>query len=64
MTQLVPPTYPGSLPVVIGHPRSRLRRFGRTLLWLGVTLVVIVTAVLLGPHVLHAIHPGPTGGGG
>jgi hypothetical protein len=64
MTQLAPPSLIGFVPVVIDQHRSRLRRYGRTLLWLCLTSAVIAAVVLLAPHVLHAIHPGPTGGGG
>jgi hypothetical protein len=64
MTQLVPLSVNASVPVAIEQHRSRLRRYGRTLLWLCLTSVVIAAVVLLAPHVLHAVHPGPTGGGG
>jgi hypothetical protein len=63
MTQLAPPSLTGSVPVVIEQHRSRLRRFSRILLWLCLTSVVIVAIVVVAPHVLHAIHPHPTGGG-
>ena len=63
MTQLTPLSLAGTVPVVIEH-RSRLRRYSRTLLWLCLTSAVIAAVVVLAPHVLHAIHPGPTGGGG
>lgn len=50
--------------VAMKQPRCRLRHQGRTLLWLCLTSTFIVAIVLLAPYVLHAIHPGPTGGGG
>jgi uncharacterized membrane protein len=63
MTQLAPSSFAGTALVVSEQRRSRLRRFSRTLLWLCLVAAVIVVAVVFGPHVLHASHPGPTGGG-
>jgi len=64
MTQLAPPSLTCSVCVGIGQRRSRFRRYSRTLLWLCLTSAVIVAIVVVAPHVLQAIHPGPTGGGG
>ena len=65
MNEPAPPPLAGSLPVVSLQQRSRLRRYSRTLLWLcRPSGFVIAAIVMMAPHVLHAIHPGPTGGGG
>jgi hypothetical protein len=64
MTQFASPSVTASPPLAIEQHRSRPWRYARTLLWLCLTSAVIAAVVLLAPHILHTIHPGPTGGGG
>jgi hypothetical protein len=63
MTQFAAPLT-GFGPVISEQRGSRLRRYGRTLLWLCLTSAIVAAIVLFGPHIFHVIHPGPTGGGG